>query len=319
MRKGGVELMSNPTGTLSVRRAQDRPQWMKQWLSGETLLAWLFLLPSLIGFITFYAVPAVRGVFISFTNWDLLSPPKVVGLANYQKLFADAQFWQALRVTIYYVLLNIPLQTALAVGMAVLMDRLTQSIFVRGILLLPWLIPSVVVALLWLWLLDPALGLANQILSIFGIPRQPFVGSVGGAMPVIAGVNIWRYAGYTAILIFAGLQTIPKDVYEAGAIDGATETRMFWSITIPLLRPVLVFVLVTTVIGSFQIFDTIAIMTQGGPVNATRVIFWYIYEFAFNRFQMGYAMAAAVVLFLILLAMTLLQMRFLRADESDLA
>lgn len=292
---------------------------MRQWLSAETGLAWLFLLPSLIGFITFYAVPAVRGVLISFTNWDLLSTPRNVGLANYQKLLSDPQFWQALRVTVYYVLLNIPLQTVLAVCMAVLMDRLTQSIFVRGILLLPWLIPSVVVALLWLWLLDPALGLANQILGIFGIPRQPFVGSVGGAMPVIAGVNIWRYAGYTAILIFAGLQTIPKDVYEAGAIDGATEARMFWSITIPLLRPVLVFVLVTTVIGSFQIFDTIAIMTQGGPVNATRVIFWYIYEFAFNRFQMGYAMAAAVVLFLILLAMTLLQMRFLRADESDLA
>lgn len=311
--------MSNPTGTLSARRAQDRPQWMRQWLSGETLLAWLFLLPSLIGFITFYAVPAVRGLLISFTNWDLLSTPKNVGLANYQKLLSDPQFWQALRVTVYYVLLNIPLQTALAVAMAVLMDRLTQSIIVRGILLLPWLIPSVVVALLWLWLLDPALGLANQILGIFGIPRQPFVGSVGGAMPVIAGVNIWRHAGYTAILIFAGLQTIPKDVYEAGAIDGATEARMFWSITIPLLRPVLVFVLVTTVIGSFQIFDTIAIMTQGGPVNATRVIFWYIYEFAFNRFQMGYAMAAAVVLFLILLTMTLLQMRFLRADESDLA
>ncbi len=138
-------------------------------------------------------------------------------------------------------------------------------------------------------------------------------------MPSIAGVNIWRHVGYTALLIFAGLQTVPKDVYEAGAIDGATELRMFWSITIPLLRPVLVFVLVTTVIGSFQIFDTIAIMTQGGPVNATRVIFWYIYEFAFSRFQMGYAMAAAVALFLILITMTLLQMRFLRAGESDLA
>jgi multiple sugar transport system permease protein len=125
---------------------------MRQWLSAETGLAWLFLLPSLIGFITFYAVPAVRGVLISFTNWDLLSTPRNVGLANYQKLLSDPQFWQALRVTIYYVLLNIPLQTVLAVCMAVLMDRLTQSIFVRGILLLPWLIPSVVVALLWLWL-----------------------------------------------------------------------------------------------------------------------------------------------------------------------
>jgi multiple sugar transport system permease protein len=154
---------------------------------------------------------------------------------------------------------------------------------------------------------------------VFGISRQPFLGSVNQSMPSIAWINIWRHAGYTALLIFAGLQTIPKDVYEAAAIDGATERRMFWSITIPLLRPVLVFVLVTTVIGSFQIFDTIAITTKGGPVNATRVIFWYIYEFAFNRFQMGYAMAAAVILFLILITITIVQMRYLRSGESDMA
>jgi multiple sugar transport system permease protein len=292
---------------------------MKRWLNGETLLAWIFILPSLIGFVVFYALPAVRGLLISFTNWDLLSTPRFVGLANYQKLFGDAQFWHSLWVTLYYVLLNIPLQTALALGIAVLMDRLTQSIFVRGILVLPWLIPNVVVALLWLWLLNPSLGLINQLIGWVGIPPQPFVGSVGGAMPSIAWVNVWRHVGYTALLIFAGLQTVPKDVYEAAAIDGATERRMFWSITIPLLRPVLVFVLVTTVIGSFQIFDTISIMSKGGPVDATRVIYWYIYEFAFNRFQMGYATAVAVVLFLILITITLLQLRFFRAEESDLA
>ena len=311
--------MDNRTGAIAARGVRPRPAWLQGWLKGETLLAWVFILPSLIGFILFYAYPAVRGVALSFTNWDLLSAPRFVGFSNYQKLFGDAQFWRALGATLYYVVLNIPLQTALAVGLAVLMDRLTQSIVVRGILVLPWLIPNVVVGLLWLWMLDPQLGIVNQVLGLFGIPRQPFVGSVAQAMPSIAGVNIWRHVGYTALLIFAGLQTVPKDVYEAGAIDGATETRMFWSITIPLLRPVLVFVLVTTVIGSFQIFDTIAIMTQGGPVNATRVIFWYIYEFAFSRFQMGYAMAAAMVLFLILITMTILQMRFLRADESDLA
>ena len=311
--------MGQSADVIPVRRARPRPAWVQSWLSGETMLAWLFILPSLIGFIVFYAYPAVRGLLISFTNWDLLSTPRPVGLANYQKLLGDPQFWHSLGVTVYYVLLNIPLQTALAVVLAVLMDRLTQSVLVRGILVLPWLIPSVVVALLWFWLLDPTLGLINQILGIFGIPRQPFVGSVAEAMPSIAGVNIWRHAGYNALLIFAGLQTIPKDVYEAGAIDGATETRMFWSITIPLLRPVLVFVLVTTVIGSFQIFDTIAIMTSGGPVNATRVIYWYIYEYAFQRFQMGYATAVAVVLFLILITITIIQMRYLRSGESDLA
>src|SRR5205085_5109738 len=116
-RKAGVELMSNRTGALPTRRTQDRPAWLKGWLSGETLLAWLFILPSLIGFGVFYAYPAVRGVLLSFTNWDLLTTPKYVGFANYQKMFADPQFWKALGVTLYYVVLNIPLQTALAVGL----------------------------------------------------------------------------------------------------------------------------------------------------------------------------------------------------------
>lgn len=304
---------------VAARRAGARPAWMQRWLNAETALAWLFILPSLIGLIVFYAVPAVRGLWISFTDWDLLGEARFIGVENYQELLTDDQFWSSMWVTLYYVLLNIPLQTALAVMLAVLMDRLTQSLFVRGVLLLPWLIPNVVVGLLWLWLLDPQLGLMNQLLGWFGISRQPFFGSVEQAMPSIAGVNIWRHVGYTAILIFAGLQTIPKDVYEAGAIDGATEGRMFWSITIPLLRPVLVFVAVTTIIGSFQIFDTIAITTKGGPVGATRVIYWYIYEYAFNRFQMGYATAAAVVLFAILITITIIQLRFFRAEQSDLA
>jgi multiple sugar transport system permease protein len=313
--------MANRAETLAGQQVQPRTaeRGLRRWFAGEATLAYLFILPSLIGFTVFYAVPAVRGLFISFTDWDLLTAAKPVGLENYQNLFQDTQFWQSLGRTLYYVVLNIPLQTALAVVLAVLMNRLTQSLFVRGVLVLPWLIPNVVVALLWLWLLDPSLGLVNQILGLFGIPRQPFVGSIAEAMPSIAGVNVWRHAGYTALLIFAGLQTIPKEVYEAGSIDGASELRMFYKITVPLLRPVLVFVLVTTVIGSFQIFDTIAIMTKGGPVNATKVIYWYIYDHAFARFNMGYATAAAVVLFLILITITLIQMRFLRSDQSDLA
>src|SRR5437870_12898807 len=169
-RKAGVELMSNRTDAISVRRARARPVWAQRWLSGETMLAWLFILPSLIGFGVFYAYPAVRGLLISFTNWDLLSTPRSVGLANYQKLFQDPQFWHSLWVTVYYVLLNIPLQTVLAVVLAVMMDRVSQSIFVRGVLVLPWLTPSVLVALLWSWMLDPSLGLVNQILGVFGIP-----------------------------------------------------------------------------------------------------------------------------------------------------
>lgn len=310
--------MTVPTTTTAGARTATQSARTRRRFNNQTLLAYLFILPSLIGFILFYAVPAVRGVWISFTDWDLLQPAQFVGLANYQALVADPAFWKSLWTTVYYVLLNIPLQTVLAAILAVMMDRLTRSMLVRGVIILPWLLPPVVVALLWLWMLDPTLGIVNQFLALFGIPRQPFLGSPTQAMPSIAMINIWAYTGYTALLIFAGLQTIPKSVYEAAALDGATEMRMFWSITVPLLRPVLVFVLVTSIIGSFQIFDTIAMTTKGGPVDATRVITWYIYEMAFNRFQMGYATTISIALFAILLVVTVLQMRILRADTSDL-
>jgi multiple sugar transport system permease protein len=311
--------LAEQAASVAPRSAASRPAQTSPWLTQETLAAWLFILPSLVGFITFYAVPAVRGIYISMTNWDLLTEPSYVGLQNYAQLMQDQEFWRALRVTLYYVVLNIPLQTALGLLIAVLLDRFVQGVFLRSLLVVPWLIPSVIGALLWLWILDPPLGVLNEFLQAIGLPRQQFFNSTTQAMPTIAGVNIWRHVGYTALLIFAGLQTIPKDVYEAGALDGASEQRMFWSITLPLLRPVLIFVLVTTVVGSFQIFDTIAVTTKGGPVDATRVIYWFIYERAFNRLNFGYATAASMVLFAILVIVSLIQMRLLRVNESDLA
>jgi multiple sugar transport system permease protein len=284
----------------------------------EALYAWAFVAPSLIGFLVFFAVPSVRGLLMSFTDWDLLRPAKFVGVANYVRLFGDADFRHALKVTGYYVLMNIPIQTTLALGIAVMMDKFSKSTIIRGILVLPWLLPNIVVALIWLWLLDPTMGFLNQIIMGLGFQRQPFLGSIDQAMPTIAAINIWRHAGYTAILLYAGLQTIPKEIYEAAAIDGANERQMFFGITIPLLRPVLVFVLVTTIIGSFQIFDTIAITTKGGPVDATRVVYWYIYEYAFVRFKMGYATTISVALFAILITITFIQMRYFNANSSDL-
>jgi multiple sugar transport system permease protein len=307
------------TSAVLTAPPQTRSSWRKRWFTTEARVAYLFILPSLIGFIAFYAVPAVRGLAISVTNWDMLTAPKFVGLANYQKLLTDPEFWSALGRTIIYVLLNIPLQTTLAVCLAVMMDRVTKSTILRGIFIMPWLLPPVVVALIWLWMLDPLLGFVNQVLMAIGISAQPFLGSPDQAMASVALINIWQYVGYTALLFFAGLQTIPKEVYEAGSIDGASERRMFFSLTIPLLRPVLVFVLVTSIIGSFQVFDTIAVTTKGGPVNATKVITYYIYDFAFGRFQMGYATTVAVALFVILIFVTVIQMRVLNANSSDLA
>lgn len=288
--------------------------------NNQALLGYLFILPSLIGFIAFFAVPAIRSVFISFQEWNLLTDAEYVGLANYQELFADDRFWRALQITVTYVLWNIPLQTVLALGIALLMERISNSPLLRGILILPWLMPNVIVAMLFVWLLDPTLGLINIFLQNIGIGQQGFFGNPDQAIASVAGVNIWRHMGYTAILIYAGLKTIPKSLYEAARVDGANGLVQFLRITLPLLRPVLVFVLVTSVIGSFQIFDTIAVATEGGPAGATRTIIVYIYEQVFERrINMGMATAASVVLFLILVTVTIVQIRSFRGNQSDLA
>jgi len=298
------------------------PSILGRLANSEWLVAYLFILPSLIGFVLFYAYPSVRSVFISFTEWNLLSDAEFVGLANYQDIFSDERFWRALQTTVVYVLWNIPLQTILALFMAVVLERFSNvlSTLLRSIMILPWLMPSVIVSLLWLWILDPSLGIANEFLKLFGVPKQYFMGEPQQAIAWVAAINIWRNAGYNAILIFAGLKTIPRSLYEVAEIDGANSWTQFQRITLPLLRPVLTFVLVTTVVGSFQIYDTIAVTTNGGPAGATRVIIFYIIDEVFNRrISMGTATAASVVLFCILVSVTLIQMRFLQANQSDLA
>jgi multiple sugar transport system permease protein len=267
----------------------------------------------------FFLWPALRGLYLSFTDYSLLTPPNPVGFANYQRMVDDPLFWNSLKVTLQYVAINIGLQTVVALVMAVLIHRLTQSIVIRGAILLPFLVANVVVALVWFYMLDYQLGFVNEWLDRLGFERIGFFSESSWALFTVALINVWRHMGYTALLIFAGLQSIPKDVYEAAAVDGSSEWRTFWRITVPLLRPVMALVLVLTVVGSFQIFDTIAVTTEGGPSDATRVIYYYIYQLAFARFEFGYAAAMAVVLLLVLVGVAVAQMRLLRANESDLA
>ena len=224
------------------------------------------------------------------------------------------------------MIINIGIQTMLALAIAVLMHRLTQSVIVRSIVLIPWLIPNAVLALLWMWMLDPNLGIVNHWLDAIGIGSQGFLGSESQVIPTIAGMNIWKNMGYTALLLFGGLVMIPKNYYEAASLDGASEWRMFRTITLPLLRPVLALVLVVTVIGSFQVFDTIQIATAGigggnpgGPGNSSRVLYMYIFQQAFEFNALGYASALAVALIVLLVIVAAIQMRMLRAGESDLA
>ncbi|GAA3241215.1 sugar ABC transporter permease [Dactylosporangium siamense] len=281
-------------------------------------VAWLFLAPVLVGFAVFYLYPTVRGVWYSLTDYSLLNTPSYVGADNYTKLISDAQFWTSLRITGYYVLVNIGTQTLLALGLAALMHRLTRSVVLRATLLLPWLVPNVTVGLLWMWMLDTNLGFVNHLLSAIGGEPQGFLQNSDLAMPSIALINTWAYTGYTALLLYAGMLQIPPHLYESASLDGAGEFRMFRRITLPLLRPILALVLVVSLIGSFQIFDTVAVTEKVVPVGATRVIYLYIYKQAFTYFHMGYAAAVAMALVLILGLLTAVQMWLLRASRSDL-
>jgi multiple sugar transport system permease protein len=284
----------------------------------ETLTGLLFVAPALVGFLVFYLLPTLRAIQISLTDWNLMRAPKFVGLANYAKLLGDENFWHSAWVTLAYVLYNIPIQTALGLLLAVISDRLARAVSLRAVIIAPYLISNVVAALVWLMMLDPILGLVNGFLEIVGIGRQGFLASPDQAMVSVAAISTWRHTGLTALLFYAGLQAIPRHLYEAARLEGAGEWTMFRRITLPLLRPVLAFVLVTSLIGSFQVFDVIAVATAGGPSNSTRVILWYIYENAFKFNKMGYASAISVVLFVTLILVTLLQMRLLKADQSDL-
>ncbi|MFS0704587.1 carbohydrate ABC transporter permease [Cellulomonas sp. 179-A 9B4 NHS] len=277
----------------------------------------IFLIPATIGFVVFYLVPTLRGMWFSLTDYSVLAPAEFVGLANYRRLLEDPLFWNAMGVTGYYVVVNIVVQTLIAIGLAMLLQRMTRSILIRGMALLPYFVANVVVALVWFFMLDYQIGVVNVLLGKVGIDPQAFFGDPALALPTIALINVWRHMGYTALLIFAGLQTIAPQLYEAASLDGASAWRQFRSITLPLLRPVLALVLVVTVTGSFQIFDTVAVTTGGGPVDATRVIYLYIYDLAFAQLDFGYASALSVVLFAVLLVVALVQLRLLRAGESD--
>lgn len=283
-------------------------------------IAMLLLLPTFIGFSLFYIYPTARGIMLSFTDTiDLGAPGANVGFENYRKVFQDPIFWNAIRVTLQYVVINIGSQTVIALGLAVAMDRLTTKTWIRIALLMPWLIPGVSAAMLYRWMLNPLIGVFNQFLALFGHPGFLYFGSETMAMPTVALVNTWRFVGYTSLLIYAGIQMIPKSLYEAGALDGATEWKLFTRITMPLLRPVLVMVMVVSFIGSFQIFDTMVIATDGGPMNSTRAINFYIFEKAFEQYKIGYAAAMATLLLIFLALFSLLQMKISRANESDLS
>lgn len=277
------------------------------------LQAYVFLLPSFLGLLVFSFLPIIAVAILSLFNWGLIAQPTFIGFKNYNTLLSSSSFWHSLLVTFYYVLLNIPMQTVFAMMLALLLNQKIpgKGIF-RTLFVIPWMATPTAMGIVWQWIFDPQYGALNTFLGVFHINGPAWLSSPTWAMPAIAAVNIWQYTGYNMLFFLAGLQGIPEHFYEAASLDGASPIQKFFTVTLPLLSPTLFFVLVTDIIGSAQVFDTVYVMTQGGPGEATSVLNFNIFRQAFEFFHAGYASALSMVLFAILLIITLCQVLFFR-------
>ncbi|QQE10004.1 sugar ABC transporter permease [Planctomycetota bacterium] len=273
------------------------------------LAGYLFILPYLFVFIPFVVLPLFIGMSLGFFQWEMLSPvePRFVGLQQIRLAFNDPYFWNALKATSLFVLFCVPmtviLSLTIALGLHAIKQR--QSIY-RSIFVLPMMVNITVVGLLWRWMLNTDFGVFNGYLKYFGI-QIPWTGEPGWAMLSIIMLTLWWGIGAPTIILLAGLKHIPKQYYEAAKVDGANSVRRFVSVTLPLLKPSLVFVLVTQLIASFQIFGQTFIVTKGGPNNSTRVLMHHIYETSFVQYRIGYGAAMSMLLFLVIVVITLIQ------------
>lgn len=310
--EGTARKLASSAGIASDARALPAGAGKRSRLRrSEEHAAWLFLLPSLALFLTFTALPVISAFLISFTHWDLFNPARWAFLDNYLTLLGDPIFRQVLGNTGYYVLLAVPLQMLLGLLCALGLNRgVPGQAFFRVVYFLPVVTSTVAAGLVWAWLFNSNFGLINMGLSLLGVSDLPkWLVSSRWAMPAVVTVSVWQSLGYSMVLFLAGLQNIRPEIYEAAALDGATGRQRLFYITLPLLSPMTFFVLVISIIGSFQVFELVFVMTKAGPANATNTLVFYIYQNGFMFYQMGYASAAAMVLFLIVLVATLVQYR----------
>jgi multiple sugar transport system permease protein len=279
----------------------------------RTLAGYTFITPNLIALLVFTLGPVVAGLVLSFTSWDLLTKPVFVGLANYkQLLFKDEFFWNSLKNTIYYSLLTVPVGIVVSLALALVLNRHMFGVRIyRTLFFIPVVSSSVAVALVWKWLYNTDFGVLNWLLELVGLHGQPWLTSSRWAMLAVALTVIWKTMGYNMVIFLAGLQEVPQSLYEAASVDGAGSWARLRYITLPLLVPQIFFVLVMSVISSFQAFDMVYVMTGGGPGNATQVYNYYIWQNAFQWFKMGYASALGYVLFVLIFGITLIQVRYM--------
>ncbi len=291
-----------------------REKLLKKRLLKDNLTGYAFLSPNIIGFVIFMLLPVLASFVLAFCEWNLspISSPEFVGLRNFITLFSDADFWRFLSNTLFYML-GIPVGMATSLLLAILMDRKLKGIlFFRAVYFMPVITSIVAVALIWRWIYNPNYGLINIFLRNIGISNPPkWLQSVSWAKPAIMILGIWKGAGYNMLLYLAALQGIPNQLYEAADIDGANSWRKFRHITFPLLAPTNFFIFIMSVIGGFQIFDIIYVMTDhGGPAGSTASIVHYIYMNAFKWNKMGYAATISWFLFIIIFIVTLFNWKY---------
>jgi len=273
----------------------------------EALEGYLGILPWVIGFLAFTAGPILSSIFFSLTQWTIVRPPKWVGIANYVRMFTgDPLFWIALKVTTVYVILSLPLKLVGGLALSLLLNlKLRGMNFYRTIFYIPAVISGVSVSLMWMWLMQPDYGIINSLLALLGIKGPNWFWDPNWALPSVALMSVWSVGG-SAVIYLAGLQNIPPRLYEAAKIDGAGRWCRFWRITLPLLTPTLFFQLIMEMISSFKVFTQAFIITKGGPLKATYFYMLYLYEEAFQNFNMGYASALAWIFTIIVLILTII-------------
>lgn len=284
-------------GVLSTRRQRRDLAW-----------ALLFIGPQLLGMIVFSLFPVVSAFILSVMKWDGLGDRAFIGMDNFTTLFSDADFRAALRNTLLYTVIVVPGTVILSLAIAMGVNRVRGKTFYRTVFFLPTITSSVAISMVWLWILNGDFGLLNLLLRDgLGMNPPNWLVDRTWVIPIVALVSIWAGLGFNMVIFLAGLQSIPVTYLEAAQIDGASKWRQFWNITLPLLSPTVFFVTIITIIGSFQVFDMIYVMTRGGPGNASTTMVFHVYELAFVDFTFGLSSAAAVILFGLIMLVTLFQ------------
>lgn len=276
---------------------------------------YMFIFPGILLFLIFTVAPIGYAAYLSLTNYDIFAKRDLIWFENFARIVGDKVFLQSLVNTTYYALGTIPTSMAIAMLLAIIVNQgIRGRVFYRAAYYIPVITSTVAVSLIWLHIYDPSYGLLNFILEAVGLPRQRWLGDLNLALPSIIMMSIWRGLGFNMIIFLAGLQGIPQHLYEAAQIDGAGRFAIHRHITWPMLKPTTFFIFVISCIGAFQVFEQVLIMTNGGPANATTTVVHQIYQSAFVFFKMGYAAAQSFVLFAIILAMSLLNIRFFQGE-----